>query len=61
MQLLGSRSGDGPRAKGRPAGRSAPAQTGGDEYDQTSGYDGGPSDVGAGVEGRGGSEDDIPF
>jgi single-strand DNA-binding protein len=60
MQLLGSRSGDGPRGKGRQPARGGQAAGGADEYDQSSGYDG-PSDVGASVEGRGGSEDDIPF
>jgi len=61
MQLLGSRSGDGPRGKGRPAGRGASAPTAADEYDQTGGYDGATGDVNAGVESRGGSDDDIPF
>ena len=61
MQLLGGRSGDGPRGKGRPAGRGTPAAAGHDEYDQSSGYDAGTGDISAGVEGRGGSEDDIPF
>ena len=63
MQLLGSRSGDGPRGgnKPRPTGRGAPASgPAEDDYNQTSGYDGAP-DIGAGVEGRGGSDDDIPF
>jgi single-strand DNA-binding protein len=61
LQLRGRRSGgDGPRGKGRPAGRGATAPSGEPDYNQDSGYDG-PSDVGASVEGRGGSEDDIPF
>jgi len=75
MQLLGSRSGEGrpgeaPRGKGRPAAAShgSPAQTGGDDYDQSGGYDvGGPSDSpsyhqgGDSVSSRGGGDDDIPF
>ena len=63
MQLLGSRSGDGPKGKGRTPGRAAPAAgSSDDEYNQGPGYDvGGGADIGAGVEGRGGSDDDIPF
>ena len=55
MQLLGSRSGDagrGPKSR-VSAGRGA-AQSGGDEFDQSSGYDDGPS--GGPV-----ADDDIPF
>ncbi|HBB73003.1 MAG TPA: single-stranded DNA-binding protein [Planctomycetaceae bacterium] len=55
MQLLGSRSGDagrGPKSR-VSAGRGA-AQAGGDEFDQSSGYDDGPS--GGPV-----ADDDIPF
>jgi single-strand DNA-binding protein len=66
MQLLGSRSGGeggGSRGgRGRPAGRGA-APSGGEEFSQAGGYDGGDghgSDVGAGVESRG-SDDEIPF
>ena len=72
MQLLGGRSGEGrtgdaPRGKARPAsaGRGAQPQNGGDEYDQSGGYDvGGPSDSSSypqGGESRGGGDDDIPF
>jgi single-strand DNA-binding protein len=72
MQLLGGRSGEGrsgdaPRGKARPAsaGRGAQPQSGGDEYDQSGGYDvGGPSDSSSypqGGESRGGGDDDIPF
>jgi single-strand DNA-binding protein len=74
MQLMGGRSGDGPRGEGaRPAksrvatsskgggfpgagpGFSGPG-AGGDEFDQSGGYDDGPSSSGAP-----GAEDDIPF
>jgi single-strand DNA-binding protein len=58
MQLLGSRSGDGPKGS-RPrvaAGRGA--AEGGDEFEQSSGYDDvGPSSAGGPI----GAEDDIPF
>ena len=63
MQLLGGRagsgSGEGQRGKPRPAaaGRGAPAQAAADEYDQSGGYDGGPS----GGDFSAGAEDDIPF
>jgi len=69
MQLLGARSGEGrsgdaPRGKARPASaaRSAPAQAGGDEFDQGGGYDiGGPSESSSYQSGAGGGDDDIPF
>jgi single-strand DNA-binding protein len=72
MQLLGGRSGEGrsgegPRGKARPAaaGRGNQAGGGGEEYDQSGGYDvGGSSDSHGGdygVESRGGGDDDIPF
>ena len=63
MQLLGSRAGggggggDGPRGKPRPAGR--PSEPPVDEFDQSGGYDGGPSAMDASV--PTGSDDDIPF
>jgi len=88
MQLLGARSGeprpgearsgDAPRGRARPAsaGRSDSAAAGGDEFDQSGGYDvGGGSDqthdlsdhqrgdigAGAGADHSGGGDDDIPF
>lgn len=88
MQLLGARSGeprsgearsgDAPRGRARPAGpgRSGPTAAGGDEFDQSGGYDvGGGSDhihdssdhqrgdigAGAGADHSGGGDDDIPF
>jgi len=72
MQLLGSRSGEGrsgdaPRGKARPATavRGAPAQGGGDEYEQSGGYDMGspsdPSSFSQGSDSHGGGDDDIPF
>jgi len=64
----GARSGDAPRAKARPAaaGRSGPANSPADEYDQSGGYDvggdiGSSGDIGASVDSRGGGDDDIPF
>lgn len=88
MQLLGARSGearsgearsgDAPRGRARPAspGRSGPTAAGGDEFDQSGGYDvGGGNDhmhdlgdhqrgdigAGAGADHSGGGDDDIPF
>jgi len=61
MHLIGSRGGN--RADGGPAaggrGRSAPAGSPADEFDQSSGYDAG-SGFGA-ASPAGGSGDDIPF
>ena len=64
----GARSGDAPRAKARPAaaGRSGPANSPADEYDQSGGYDvggdiGSSGDIGASVDSHGGGDDDIPF
>ena len=67
MQLMGGRSGDGSRGEGARAGKPRVAAggksggfsgvaAGGDEFDQSGGYDDGPSAGGAP-----GADDDIPF
>jgi single-strand DNA-binding protein len=59
MQLLGSRSGDGPKGGSRPrVAADRGAAPGGDDFDQSGGYD----DVGASPAGGPvGADDDIPF
>jgi len=57
MQLLGSRSSDGPKGS-RPRVAAGRGGQGGDDFDQSSGYDeAGPAAAGGPV----GADDDIPF